>query len=85
MRSILYKNSSNEFDFLSIAYNRIIDRFYSYVLSNRTIPVREINKFCGLIFSLNKRETRMMLKSIANELDNVELNCHGIKIKGIKK
>ena len=70
---------NNHFDFVEFAYNRLIKNFQSYVKVGRTIPMKSIYRFCGLLFSLNKQQTKALLDDISSRY-GVRKNCRGIRI-----
>ena len=50
----------NSFDFVEFAYDRLVKNFHNHALVGRTIPMKSIYRFCGLLFSLNKHQTRYL-------------------------
>ena len=70
----------NHFDFVEFAYNKLIKNFQHYILVGRTIPMKSIYRMCGLLFSLNKQQTRALIEDIAKRYRNVKRNCQGVKI-----
>jgi hypothetical protein len=77
-------NKKSGFDFVEFAYNRLVANFHNNVTFRKIIPFREIYRICGLLFSLNKRQTRALLKDMSKKYD-VEMNSHGLKIKNSTK
>lgn len=77
-----YKHSL-KFDFNSIVYYRLLNHFHVYTVTGRTIPIKELYRLLGLWFSLRKEESRLLLKQLGEKFNNIELNCHGVKIKKI--
>ena len=75
-----YKNSL-KFDFDSIVYYRLLNHFHVYTLTGRTVPKKELYRLFGLWFSLRKEETRLLLKQLTEEFQNIKLIPQGIKIK----
>jgi hypothetical protein len=69
-----------QFDFIEFAYNRLVKNFQNYILFERTIPFRDIYRIFGLLFSLNKQQTRVVIEDIARRYDNIKKNCQGVKI-----
>ena len=71
----------NEFDFLSIAYHRIVAHFSEEIQLGKTIEVRDINRFLGLQFSMDKKTIRKLLRSLSYKYQNIEILCHGVRIR----
>jgi len=75
--------NNNRFDFVEFAYERLTKNFHNYVLLERTISMKSIYRMCGLLFSLNKYQTRMLITDLSRRYDNVERNCRGMTISKI--
>jgi hypothetical protein len=74
------QNQNVRFDFIEFAYNRLVKNFQNYVLFGKTIPIREVYRLCGLLFRLNKHQTRAIIEDMTRRYDNVERNCQGVRI-----
>ena len=72
--------NNNHFDFVEFAYERLTKNFHNCVLLERTITMKSIYRMCGLLFSLNKYQTRMLIADLSRRYVNVERNCRGLKI-----
>ena len=73
------------FDFVEFAYKRLVSNFQNHIMFERTIPFREVNRIFGLLFSLNKQQTRVVIEDMTRRYDNIEKNCQGIKILTLLK
>jgi hypothetical protein len=69
------------FDFTQFAYERVVNNFPNYVAFGRTIPFSEIYRLFGLLFSLNKQQTRIVIEDMVRR-NKIEKNCQGIRING---
>lgn len=69
------------FDFMEFAYNKLLKNFQNVILFERTIPFREIYRIYGLLFRLNRQQTRDLLKDMGDRYQDIELNNHGLRLK----
>ena len=70
-----------QFDFHELAHTKLLEKFSSYKQTQLTIPIREINRLYGLLFSLKKGEIRALLEDLEERYNDVKLNVHGVKIR----
>ena len=68
--------SEPRFDFEKLAFERLRNR-----IGDSKIDIREYNRLCGLLYSLKKSESRMLLASLKKRFP-VESNNQNVWIRG---
>lgn len=72
------ENFKKEFDFLSLAKNRLEKRFEKEIYLRKIIPMKSLYQFCAVMWSFKKETTRKMLRSLALRYSSWTLNYKGL-------
>ena len=78
LTSVPYRDVS--FDFYGLVVQRLRGNFEEYVMFSKTIPIRDVYRLMGIVFSLNKKQTRALLRDL-NANGRLTWNNQGIILK----
>lgn len=75
----------NEEQFLSELYSKFIiyaiSKYEFKILNQKRIPLKDIYQTLGCLFSLRRRQARLFLRCLVEELPFIKRHNHGLKLE----